>query len=65
MVSDELLRQYEVIRRTGQTNMMMQSNVRELAEMHGFDELVETIDNDEYAELLQNYDAGRAESLVE
>lgn len=63
-ISDTLLRQYETIRQTGATNMMMKSNVRDLAEIHDFAELIEVIDNGEYPELLDSYDGERARELV-
>ena len=63
--TDEELRQYEEVRLTGKTNMLMQTNVRDIADQLGFRELVFLIDRGDYPDLLEAYDSERARELVE
>ena len=55
-ISPTVVEQYETIRESGATNMLMESNVRQLAESRGFTELVRVIENGRYTEILSNYD---------
>ena len=55
-ISPTVVEQYETIRESGATNMLMESNVRQLAEARGFTELVRMIENGRYMEILSNYD---------
>lgn len=54
-VDETVFRQYEQVRRSGMTNMVMETRVRGVAESMGLDELVEFIDSGDYYEFLENY----------
>lgn len=56
-VDETVFRQYEQVRRSGMTNMVMETRVRGVAESMGLDELVEFIDSGDYYEFLENYEA--------
>lgn len=55
-VTETVFRQYEQVRRSGVTNMVIESNVREAAESMGLSELVEFMDAGHYYDLLEDYD---------
>lgn len=54
-VTETVFRQYEQVRRSGVTNMVMETRVRGVAEDMGLDELVEFIDSGDYYDLIEDY----------
>ena len=54
-ISETVFQQYTEIQHSGVTNMVMQSQVRQVAVSRGYDELVQVIDNGEYHQILENY----------
>lgn len=53
---EQVMQQYEAVRQSGHTNMFDRSNVKNFAEQAGFDELVEVIEQGDYAECMDRYD---------
>jgi len=60
-ISKEAFAQFESIRRSGLTNMLLASNVKEIAKTHGFEELEQELENGNYAKILEEYDKDKFE----
>ena len=52
---ETVFRQYEQVRRSGATNMVMKTKVRDVAEELGLEELIEFIEAGHYYEIVTNY----------
>lgn len=55
-ISETAFQQYQDVQESGMTNMVMQRQVREVAEAMGHTELLTVIDNGDYTEILENYE---------
>lgn len=55
VLSDRVFRQYESIRRLGQTNMLDEAFVQQIAAKNDFHALVAAIEEGNYTEILKNY----------
>lgn len=63
--TQEVLAEYEDVRRSGQCNMMDERCVEQVARARGFHSLLRVINQGRYGELLKQYDAGEAERAYE
>jgi len=54
-ITETVFRQYQQVQESGQTNMVMQSQVRQVAMSMGLTELCECINSGNYTTILENY----------
>jgi len=54
-ITKTVFRQYQQVQESGQTNMVMKSQVRQVAMSMGLTELCECINSGNYTTILENY----------